>query len=197
ADNAAPTVPSNLVGSASSSSQINLSWGASSDLNLAGYRIYRDGSAISTTSGLTFSNTGLSQSNTYNYWVTAYDSYGNESNRATVSVRTNASSSSSSSSSSKKKKKSSSKYKISNSISSVPWGGVITQSGKKFTKNGSVALYFSKPGGGYYSPKIVRTDAKGNFSLSARIYKPRGTYKWYAVNLATGKKTGTKSYKVR
>ncbi|HAI74493.1 MAG TPA: hypothetical protein DCS28_00445 [Candidatus Moranbacteria bacterium] len=197
ADSAAPTVPSNLIGSASSSSQINLSWGASSDLNLAGYRIYRDGSAISTTSGLTFSNTGLSQSNTYNYWVTAYDSYGNESNRATVSVRTNASSSSSSSSSSKKKKKSSSKYKISNSISSVPWGGVITQSGKKFTKNGNVALYFSKPGGGYYPPKIVKASATGSFSVSARIYKPKGTYKWYAVNLATGKKTGTKSYRIR
>lgn len=96
----------------------------------------------------------------------------------------------------KKKKKSSSKYIVS-FVSSVPFGGVLVQSGKKFTKNGNVAIYFSRFGGGYYPPKIVKTSATGSFSLSARIYKPKGSYSWYAINLATGKKSKTKSYSVR
>ena len=81
ADTTAPTTPSNLTASAVSSSQINLSWGASSDnVGVAGYRIYRAGSLIATVGNVTsYSNTGLFASTSYSYQVTAIDAAGNAS----------------------------------------------------------------------------------------------------------------------
>lgn len=101
-----------------------------------------------------------------------------------------------SSSHKKKKKKSSPKYTIS-SVSSVPYGGVLVQSGKKFAKNGNVAVYQSRLNGTYYPPKIVRASATGSFSMATKIYKARGKYSWYAVNMATGAKSKIKTYKVK
>src|SRR5213078_1112076 len=62
-DTAPPTVPTGLTASAVSSSQINLSWTASSDnVGVSGYRVYRNGTQIATTSATSFANTGLSPS---------------------------------------------------------------------------------------------------------------------------------------
>ena len=191
----APTVPDSLSGSAGSSSKISLSWTASTDPNLVGYKIYRNGNPIATTISTSYTDSGLKQSNTYNYTVTAYDSYGNESAAAAVSVKTQKSSSSSSSSSSKKK--SSGSRKLGNYPKEVKFGGILIQYGKKFSKNSQVALYFQKSGGGYYPPKIVNTDKEGNFSISYPAFKPRGTYSWYAVNLKTGTKSKTMKYKIK
>ncbi|MDQ5922811.1 MAG: Beta helix protein, partial [Patescibacteria group bacterium] len=48
-DTTAPTVPTNLAGTATSSSQINLSWTASTDaVGVTGYKIYRNGTQIAT-----------------------------------------------------------------------------------------------------------------------------------------------------
>jgi len=79
ADTAAPSVPIGLTATAVSSSQINLSWNASTDnVGVTGYRIYRGGIQIATvTSGTTYSNTGLSAGTTYSYTVAAYDAAGN------------------------------------------------------------------------------------------------------------------------
>ena len=53
-----------------STSQINLSWNASSDnIGVTGYRIYRDSTQIATTSNTTYQDTGLSSSTTYSYTV--------------------------------------------------------------------------------------------------------------------------------
>ena len=61
ADTTAPTVPSNLSATPVSTSQINLSWTASTDATgVAGYRVYRNGIQITTTAGTSYSNTGLS-----------------------------------------------------------------------------------------------------------------------------------------
>src|SRR2546425_1113195 len=73
-----PSVPTNLSASAVSSSQMNLSWTASTDnVGVAGYTIYRGGSQIATTSLTSYSDTGLSPSSTYSYTVVAYDAAGN------------------------------------------------------------------------------------------------------------------------
>src|SRR5205809_448640 len=77
-DTPPPSVPQGLTASAVSSSQINLSWAASSDtVGVSGYRVYRNGTQIATTSATSFANTGLSASTTYSYTVAAYDAAGN------------------------------------------------------------------------------------------------------------------------
>src|SRR5204862_271307 len=78
ADTTPPSVPTGLTASAVSSSQINLSWTASSDnVGVSGYRVYRNGTQIATTGATSFANTGLSPSTTYSYTVAAYDAAGN------------------------------------------------------------------------------------------------------------------------
>src|SRR5207302_1801753 len=77
-DTTPPTVPTGLTATAVSSSQINLSWTASSDnVGVSGYRVYRGGTQIATRSTTSFADTGLSPSTTYNYTVAAYDAAGN------------------------------------------------------------------------------------------------------------------------
>src|SRR3989449_4997214 len=77
-DTTPPSVPTNLSASAVSSSQMNLSWTASTDnVGVAGYTIYRGGSQIATTSLTSYSDTSLSPSTTYTYTVAAYDAAGN------------------------------------------------------------------------------------------------------------------------
>ncbi|HTS28946.1 MAG TPA: Ig-like domain-containing protein, partial [Bryobacteraceae bacterium] len=76
-----PSIPQNVTAAAVSSSQINVSWSASSagSAPLAGYHVYRNGSLAGTVTTTSFSDTGLAPSTTYSYTVTAYDSSGNPS----------------------------------------------------------------------------------------------------------------------
>lgn len=77
-DVVAPTVPQSLSASPASSSQIRLSWAASIDnLAVAGYRIYRNGAQVATTTGTSYQDTGLAPSTRYTYAVAAYDAAGN------------------------------------------------------------------------------------------------------------------------
>ena len=79
-DASAPTTPTGLTATAVSSSQINLSWAASTDnVGVTGYRIYRGGNQIATSATTNYSNTGLSPSTAYTYTVSAYDAAGNNS----------------------------------------------------------------------------------------------------------------------
>jgi len=77
-DTTPPSVPGNLTAKAVSSSQINLSWTASTDnVGVVGYRVYRNGTQVGTTSQTSYSDTGLAASTTYIYTVAAYDAAGN------------------------------------------------------------------------------------------------------------------------
>ncbi len=85
-DTTAPTVPLNLQASAISSSQINLTWTASTDaVGVTGYNIYRcTGSctptvSIGTSATNSYSDTGLTAETTYTYSVEAYDAVANTS----------------------------------------------------------------------------------------------------------------------
>lgn len=87
ADDSAPSAPSNSTATTAGVSQINLSWGASTDNGyVAGYKIERcQGASCSTFtevatvgSGVTtYNNTGLSQATSYTYRVRAVDGAGN------------------------------------------------------------------------------------------------------------------------
>ncbi|MFH1231641.1 MAG: fibronectin type III domain-containing protein, partial [Planctomycetota bacterium] len=75
-----PSVPTGLNASAVSSSQINLTWNASTDnVGVTGYKVYRNGSYVGPSSTTSYNDTGLAPSITYTYTVAAYDAAGNNS----------------------------------------------------------------------------------------------------------------------
>ncbi len=83
-DTTLPSTPASLQATAISTSQIDLTWNASTDnIGVVGYRIFRDGIQITNTANTTYQNTGLSPSTTYTYTVSAYDAAGNESGQST------------------------------------------------------------------------------------------------------------------
>jgi chitodextrinase len=83
ADTIAPTTPTGLVASISSSS-VSLSWTASTDnFGVIGYYIYKNGSKLITNTpitGTSYLDSGLQEGNSYTYSVVAYDAAGNLSN---------------------------------------------------------------------------------------------------------------------
>jgi chitodextrinase len=90
-DTQAPTVPAGLNGTATSMTEINLTWTASTDnIGVTGYRVFRNGTEIANvTTGTTYADTGLTQNTSYTYTVLAYDADGNRSAQtAGVSVTT-------------------------------------------------------------------------------------------------------------
>ncbi|UJF32228.1 glycosyl hydrolase [Paenibacillus hexagrammi] len=79
ADTQAPTVPTNL-GATNTSSSVTLSWTASTDnVGVAGYDILRAGIPIATTTSTSFTDSGLSNNTNYIYSVKAFDAAGNRS----------------------------------------------------------------------------------------------------------------------
>ena len=77
ADTTPPTVPQGLAATAQSTTEIGLSWTASTDAGtgVAGYRVYRDANttAIATVTTTTYTDTGLVADTTYTYTVRAFD----------------------------------------------------------------------------------------------------------------------------
>jgi glucose/arabinose dehydrogenase/PKD repeat protein/fibronectin type 3 domain-containing protein len=88
-DTTAPTVPTGLTATATSSSAINLSWTNSTDnIGVAGYKVFRNGTHVATTTTPSYQDTGLSEATSYSYTVSAFDAAGNESARSSVATAT-------------------------------------------------------------------------------------------------------------
>ena len=87
---APPSIPANLQGTAVSTTQINLSWSASTDnVGVTGYELRRDGVVVASPVGTSVSDTGLTASTSYVYTIAARDAAGNVSaNSTAVSVTT-------------------------------------------------------------------------------------------------------------
>lgn len=69
-----PTTPTALSATPVAATQIDVTWSiATDDYQLDGYVLYRDGVPIATTTLNSFSDTGLTASTTYNYFVEAFD----------------------------------------------------------------------------------------------------------------------------
>lgn len=89
-DRTPPSVPTGLSATALSSSQISLSWTASTDLDnnpsQLRYGVYRNGTLVAVTAaGVTsFINTGLTASTTYSYTIRASDPAGNASSQSSA-----------------------------------------------------------------------------------------------------------------
>ena len=93
-DTIPPSVPTGLAATAVTTSSVTISWNASTDnVGVVGYYLYRNGSQIivSTSSALTttsYTDPGLSPSNTYTYTVVAYDAAGNISGQSSAASAT-------------------------------------------------------------------------------------------------------------
>nr|WP_300564813.1 GEVED domain-containing protein [Flavobacterium sp.] len=92
-DTTAPTAPTSLAASGTTSSSTNLNWTASTDnVAVTGYDVFMDGSLKTSVSGTSASISGLTASTTYAFYVIAKDAAGNNSTASnTVNVTTSAS----------------------------------------------------------------------------------------------------------
>lgn len=87
-DVAAPTVPADLTATVISTSQINLTWSASTDdFGVIGYKVYRDSQVVAITTSPGCSDTNLTSNTQYGYRISAYDASGNESAQSPVVSR--------------------------------------------------------------------------------------------------------------
>lgn len=79
-DTTAPSVPSGAAAVGASSSSITVTWNAASDnVGVTGYRVRRDGGAVFTTAGTSFTDTGLGAATNHTYEIAALDAAGNAS----------------------------------------------------------------------------------------------------------------------
>lgn len=84
-DTTPPSTPQGLHATAIGASRVTLSWTASTDnLGVAGYKIFRNGVQINTSTTPTYSERGLNAHTLYLYSVSAVDAAGNESKRSAV-----------------------------------------------------------------------------------------------------------------
>jgi len=89
-DTQPPIAPTNLTAVAPNANQVNLSWTASTDnVGIAGYKIFRGGTQISTSSATSYSDITVQPNTTYSYYVVAQDTAGNSSTPSnTVTITT-------------------------------------------------------------------------------------------------------------
>lgn len=82
-DTVSPTVPENLSVISVSATHISFSWSQSTDnIGIAGYKVFRNDELIATTRDDQYSESGLLESTTYAYRVSAYDATDNESEKS-------------------------------------------------------------------------------------------------------------------
>ncbi|MGN6166633.1 MAG: alkaline phosphatase family protein [Solirubrobacteraceae bacterium] len=88
ADTTPPSVPTGLTAAANGPTEIDLDWSASSDPGggVAGYTIYRNGTAVGTSTTTSFADAGLTARTTYSYTVDAVDTSQNHSAQSSPSV---------------------------------------------------------------------------------------------------------------
>jgi chitodextrinase len=90
ADSTAPSAPSGLAANATDGTHVALTWGASTDnVGVTGYRVYRVGTGLVGTSSTTaYTDSGLTPSASYSYYVTAVDAATNESTASNTASAT-------------------------------------------------------------------------------------------------------------
>lgn len=86
-----PGVPSGLSASGTTGTSTTLNWKApsvASNCTITSYTVYKNGAAVGTTSGTSFTVTGLANSTSYSFTVAATDSAGSSAQSSAVSVTT-------------------------------------------------------------------------------------------------------------
>jgi hypothetical protein len=86
-DSTPPSTPTGLAVRGATQSSISVGWNPSSDdVGVAGYDIFRNSSKTDTTTGLTYTLSGLACGTTYTLGLDAYDDAGNVSGRASITA---------------------------------------------------------------------------------------------------------------
>lgn len=166
-DTTAPSVPTGVSATAASTSQINLSWAASTDTGgsgLAGYNVYRSSGAdssslIATVTTTSFGDTGLSPGTAYSYFVTAIDGAKNESGPSTTVTATT---------------QTNSRYSaiiqgvVTNSVTNQPVQGVLIKTGTLATANGAISTLTNAQG--QFVLSGIDTKSSHNYYISASGY---------------------------
>jgi chitodextrinase len=89
ADGQAPTAPTGLTRTGSTTTSISVSWSASTDnVGVAGYGKYQNGTLVTTSAGTTYAFSGLTCGTTYTLAVDAVDAMGNRSGKASLAAAT-------------------------------------------------------------------------------------------------------------
>lgn len=85
ADTTAPTIPTGLAASGTTSTSTNLSWTASTDnVGVTGYDVYQGTTLLGSTASTSYAVTGLTANTTYSFAVRAKDAAGNVSANSTA-----------------------------------------------------------------------------------------------------------------
>ena len=88
-DTVAPSTPSGLHASASTTTGVTVAWTASTDnVGVAGYVVYLNGSRVASVSGTSATLSGLACGHSYKVGVNAYDAAGNHSGTSSVNAAT-------------------------------------------------------------------------------------------------------------
>ncbi|MBX4197188.1 hypothetical protein KW801_01370 [Candidatus Saccharibacteria bacterium] len=90
-DNSPPTAPTSLLMTANTLTSITLAWNASTDnVGVANYKLSRNGTLIATLTGstLTYTDSSLTSTTSYNYSLVATDAANNSSAAATLTAAT-------------------------------------------------------------------------------------------------------------
>jgi chitodextrinase len=83
ADSTPPSVPDNMAQSGTTQTSFTFTWSPSTDnVKVAGYDLFRNGTKIGTTTGTTYTYTGLTCGTTHTVALQAFDAAGNRSNAA-------------------------------------------------------------------------------------------------------------------
>jgi len=78
ADTTAPSTPGGLTATVFSPTKVQLVWTAATDaVGVTGYRIYRDGALVGTSTTTSYIDTGLQAGSQHQYTIVAYDAAGN------------------------------------------------------------------------------------------------------------------------
>ena len=175
-DTQAPSAPGGLAATTAtttSGSSATLSWSAATDnRGVAGYRVYRDGALVTTTTALSTTVTGLAPGTAYTFGVEAFDAAGNTGPRATVSATTptldtTAPTAPTGLSATVTKAREVRLSWTASTDNVGVTGYTLTRAGKTWTVTGTSAT--DKPGRGTFTYTVVARDAAGNRSAPTSL----------------------------
>jgi chitodextrinase len=186
-DAEAPTVPQNQTLAGITQSSFTMSWSAATDnVGVVGYAVYLDGARRATTTGTSYTYTGLACGTSYTLGVDAYDAAGNRSARRSLTSTTSACPASSTDTQRPSVPQGLGFGTIAETTAALVWNAStdnVGVTGYRLSRNGVNVATVTSPGYTYtgltcgtaYSFMVEAYDAAGNFSIGAEAVASTST----------------------